>query len=433
MGPEDSEQSQSGLETARVQLCGRLAAAIGGRPIGESLLHREERLLFSYLVLHRLQPVDPVTLIDALWPEQRPADATARVSRLLSRLRRLLGPCLELQPVVQLRLPVGSFVDVEAAAEAVHRAEAAVARADWASSWAAARVALHTARRTFLPGARASWIDAQRNRLRGIELRALECAAATGLGLGGNELGSTERCGRALIEQEPLRESGYRYLMEALARRGNRAEALQVYADLARRLEAELGIGPAPEIRAIRDQLTPVTSDAVPVVGPVESRTQTFMFTDICDSTPLVTAIGDEAWRHMLEWHDRLITQLIQEHRGDIMDRAGDGCFAAFDVAADAVRCAIAIQRRLATHRIEHGFAPFVRIGVHADRAVPARGKYVGRGVHTAARVAALARPGEIILSGSTADTAGVTLHQRRLELLKGLADQVEVGLLGWQ
>jgi class 3 adenylate cyclase len=283
-----------------------------------------------------------------------------------------------------------------------------------------------------LPGARASWIDAQRNRLRGIELRALECAAATGLGLGGNELGSAERCGRALIELEPLRESGYRYLMEALARRGNRAEALQVYGDLARRLEAELGIGPTPEIGAIRDQLMRVTSEAVPVVTPVESRTQTFMFTDICDSTPLVTAIGDEAWRHVLEWHDRLVTELIQEHRGVIMDRAGDGCFAAFDVAADAVRCAVAIQRRLATHRIEHGFAPFVRIGVHADRAVPARGKYVGRGVHTAARVAALAGPGEVILSRSTADAAGVSLHQRRLESLKGLAHPVEVGLLGW-
>jgi SARP family transcriptional regulator, regulator of embCAB operon len=412
-----------------VQLCGRLAATIAGRRVEESLTKREERLLFAYLVLNRLQPVEPARLIDAVWSDQPPPDGEKAIVRLLNRLRRLVGPCLELRPNVHLRLPVGSFVDVEAAAEAVHRAEAAVTRRDWTTSWTAARVGLHTARRTFLSGARAPWIDAQRNRMRGIEVRALECIAATGLGLGGNELVSTERSGRVLIEREPLRESGYRYLMEALARRGNAAEALRLYAELARRLEAEVGIGPAPETRALREQLTAGTAPA----APVDSTTRTFIFTDICGSTPLVSAIGDEAWRNLLEWHDRLITQLIHEHQGEIMDQAGDGFFAAFMGSTDAVRCAIAIQQRLATHRVEHGFAPGVRIGVHADRAVPARGKYAGRGVHTAARVAGLAGAGEIVLSAATADAAGLPLDQRRPVALKGLVDPVEVGVLRWQ
>jgi class 3 adenylate cyclase len=73
-----------------------------------------------------------------------------------------------------------------------------------------------------------------------------------------------------------------------------------------------------------------------------------------------------------------------------------------------------------------------LRIGVHADRAVPTRGKYTGRGVHLAARVAAIAGPGEIVLTGSTATAAEAILHQRRDVLLKGLRDPVEVGLLRW-
>jgi class 3 adenylate cyclase len=220
--------------------------------------------------------------------------------------------------------------------------------------------------------------------------------------------------------------------MVALARRGNLAEAIQSYADFARRLEQEVGIGPSPEMRALRDQLTGGAPE-VPPRPSGDTTTRAFMFTDICDSTTLVTAIGDQAWRHLLEWHDRLIDRLIAEHGGELMDRAGDGVFAAFDRPEDAVRCAITLQRRLAAHRIEHGFAPMLRIGVHTDRAVPTRGKYAGRGVHLAARVAAVAGPGEIVLTTSTAKAAAASLQQRRHVLLKGLPDPIEVGVLRWE
>ena len=416
----------------RIQLCGRLAATVDGRRIDESLTRPDERVLFAYLVVHRLSPLDASQLVGALWPDQPPPDAEDHVGRLLRRLRRVFGRSLELRPYVQLRLRSDAFVDIEAAAEAVHRAEAAVAREDWTTSWPAARVALHTARRTFLPGARAPWIDAQRSRLSDVELRALECVAATGLGLGGNELISAERSARALIEREPLRESGYRYLMVALARRGNLAEAMQSYTHLARRLEQEVGIGPTPEMRALRDQLIHGEVEATPR-SPTDTMTRAFMFTDICNSTALVTTIGDQAWRHVLEWHDRLIDRVIREHGGELMDRAGDGVFVAFGRPEDAVRCAITLQQCLAAHRVEHGFAPMLRIGVHVDRAVPIKGKYAGRGVHLAARIAAVAGPGEIMLTSSTATVADVPLQQRRDVLLKGFPDPVEVGVLRWE
>jgi class 3 adenylate cyclase len=88
------------------------------------------------------------------------------------------------------------------------------------------------------------------------------------------------------------------------------------------------------------------------------------MFTDICDSNPLVTTLGDQAWRHLMEWHDRLTAQVIDAPHGEIMDRAGDGVFAALDSPTAAAGCAVTLQQPLAAHRVEHGFAPLIRIGV---------------------------------------------------------------------
>src|SRR5215510_1669125 len=122
MHDDGSSQTEEG---DRVQVCGRLAATIRGQRIEEKFKSNDERLLFVYLILNRLLPIDETELASAIWPEQPPSDSAVR--RLLRRLRRVLGARLELRPNVQLRLPVDSFVDIELAAEAVHRAEAAVA------------------------------------------------------------------------------------------------------------------------------------------------------------------------------------------------------------------------------------------------------------------------------------------------------------------
>ncbi len=76
------------------------------------------------------------------------------------------------------------------------------------------------AERDFLPGEDAPWIDEIRDQLTELRLRALECYAAAGLGLGGTELAAAVRAGRQLPALAPLRESGYRYLMHALAAAG---------------------------------------------------------------------------------------------------------------------------------------------------------------------------------------------------------------------
>ena len=214
-------------------------------------------LVFVYLALHRDRKVGREELIEAVWPEQtRPRAADSALSSLLSKLRQVLGPdALPGRGEARLVLPGEAWIDLEAAAAALHRAQSAVALEDWTAAWAPARIALHTAHRGFLPGEDAPWIEEQRRELEGLRLSALECAAEVGLGLGGPELAATERSGRRLIELEPYRESGYRFLMEALERRDNVAEALRVYERLRVTLREELGVPPGVGAQALHKRL----------------------------------------------------------------------------------------------------------------------------------------------------------------------------------
>ena len=92
------------------------------------------------------------------------------------------------------------------------------------------------------------------------------------------------------------------------------------------------------------------------------------MFTDIVGSTSLLEAMGDEAWQSLLSWHDKTLRALFAANRGEEVTATGDGFFVAFESPDDALACAAVIQRGLADHRANAGFAPQVRIGLHALR-----------------------------------------------------------------
>ena len=162
---------------------------------------------------------------------------------------------------------------------------------------------------------------------------------------------------------------------------------------------------------------------------------RTFMFTDIARSTPLVEAIGDEAWGDLLRWHDTTLRGLFATYGGEEVDHAGDGFFVAFHVPEAAVGCAVAIQRTLGAHRRSHGFAPSVRIGVHRARAQVSDGRYRGQGVHEAARVAQVAEADEILVSKPTLEgmPAGVRTTGTREVQLKGIATPATVTTVDWR
>jgi DNA-binding SARP family transcriptional activator len=240
----------------RIQLCGRLAVELAGRELTAQLPGGQARVLFTYLAVNRALPVRRDELIEALWPWRAPAGADASLSALLSRLRSVLGAdVLSGGREVTLRLPADAWIDVEAAQEAIHRAESAVTQGDWARGWGPSLIALFTARRGFLPGEDLPWAQEHRQRLEEIRCCALECYAAVALGVGGTELAPGERVARELIAAEPFREHAHALLMQILVARGNTAEALRVYETLRERLGDELGAAPAPELRALQEQL----------------------------------------------------------------------------------------------------------------------------------------------------------------------------------
>jgi class 3 adenylate cyclase len=159
------------------------------------------------------------------------------------------------------------------------------------------------------------------------------------------------------------------------------------------------------------------------------------MFTDIVRSTQLIEAIGDEAWADLVRWHDQTLRAQFAAHGGEEVDHAGDGFFVAFAASRQAIECAVAIQRSLFDHRRTQGFAPQVRIGLHAAPAQREGAAYRGKGVHAAARIAAFAEAGEIVASRDTVESAppGITLSAPRSTTLKGLSELIEVVTLGWR
>lgn len=243
----------------RIQICGPVAVERDGQRLDGLLPGRQGRLLLAYLVVNRHRQVPRDELAEALWREPDPAAVDARLNPLLSKLRRVFGASsIEGRSVLRLCLPE-AWVDLEAAAEAIHRAESSVAQRDWARAWGPALTALMVAEREFLPGEDAPWIDETRHQLTELRLRALEGYAAAGLGIGGTEVAGAVRAGRQLIRLAPLRESGYRHLMQALAAQGNLAEAISIYGQLSECLRDQLGVSPSPVTRELYERLLAAT------------------------------------------------------------------------------------------------------------------------------------------------------------------------------
>jgi class 3 adenylate cyclase len=167
--------------------------------------------------------------------------------------------------------------------------------------------------------------------------------------------------------------------------------------------------------------------------GPTRRVLKTFMFTDIVGSTNLVEALGDEAWETLLRWHDQTLRSTFVAHQGQEVVATGDGFFVGFDSPEAAAACAVAIQRGLADHRKQHGFAPQVRIGIHASDATQVGTNFSGKGVHEAARIAALAEGGQILASSRTLAGTELSTSDARMVTLKGITEPMEIVTIEWR
>jgi class 3 adenylate cyclase len=144
----------------------------------------------------------------------------------------------------------------------------------------------------------------------------------------------------------------------------------------------------------------------------------TVLFTDIVGSSEKAALLGDRAWRELLERHHALVRRELARFRGVEVDTAGDGFFASFDGPARAIGCARAIVEKVSELGLE------VRAGLHTGECELANGKVAGIAVHTGARVASLAQPGEVLVSSTVKDlVAGseIDFEDRGSQELKGI------------
>src|SRR5215218_5205297 len=144
----------------------------------------------------------------------------------------------------------------------------------------------------------------------------------------------------------------------------------------------------------------------------------TLLFTDLVGSTAKAAELGDRAWRDLLTKHHRLVRAQLGRFRGREIDMAGDGVFATFDGPARAVRCASAIADGLKTLGLD------VRAGVHTGEIEQANGSLRGIAVHIGARIAATARPGEVLVSSTVKDIvagSGISFEERGERELEGV------------
>jgi class 3 adenylate cyclase/ADP-ribose pyrophosphatase YjhB (NUDIX family) len=147
----------------------------------------------------------------------------------------------------------------------------------------------------------------------------------------------------------------------------------------------------------------------------------TVLFTDIVDSTKTAASVGDTRWRELVAVHHERARAAFAAHRGREIDSAGDGFFATFDVPARAVECALEICRTVRDLDLE------VRAGCHTGEVERTPDGVRGIAVHIGARVAALAGPGEVLVSQTVRDLtagSGLVFEEAGEYELKGLPDR---------
>jgi class 3 adenylate cyclase len=141
-------------------------------------------------------------------------------------------------------------------------------------------------------------------------------------------------------------------------------------------------------------------------VGELPAGVVTFFFTDMEGSTRLLTQIGRERYASVLGEHKRLLEDAVARNGGTIVDDEGDGVFAVFVRARDAVAAAADSHSDLAAHEWGDGAAPRVRIGLHTGEAERSGDALVGLAVHRAHRICDAAEGGRTLLSSTTRDLA---------------------------
>lgn len=164
----------------------------------------------------------------------------------------------------------------------------------------------------------------------------------------------------------------------------------------------------------------------------------TLMFSDVEGFTEMTERIGDREAHRVIRAHNKIVREQLRAHAGIELELQGDGFLLAFADPLAALRCAIAIERALAAYSGEHPEQPIrVRIGLHTGEAIQEADGFFGKTVILAARIAAQAYGGEILVSttvrGVVAGAPEIVFGDSRDARLKGLAGSYTLHAVSWR
>jgi YVTN family beta-propeller protein len=428
---------------------------------GEVRLGRgKQRALLALLLLHRDEAISTDRIIDELWGEQPPATAAKIVQNYVLQLRRALedGGSADADLITQGR---GYLLRVERGGLDLDRFEALVEAGERALGSGEAAQAAETLREALAlwrgpplaDFAYEPFAQAAIERLEDQRLAALERRIEADLALGrhADVVGELKE----LVSVHPLHEGFRAQLMLALYHTGRQAQALEVYRDARRSLVEELGIDPSPALQQLeqailRQEVPPAASrppppargtrDPAPAVvadapagegrGSRGADLRTFLIADIRGYTRFSQDHGDGAASRLAHRFADIVREAIPTEVGELLELRGDEALCVFSSAREALQTAVELQRRFRARINGEPALPLgVGVGLDAGEAVPIDGGYRGRALNVAARLSALAQPGEILASETVMSLAGhqegASYARRRPARLKGLAEPV--------
>lgn len=155
-----------------------------------------------------------------------------------------------------------------------------------------------------------------------------------------------------------------------------------------------------------------------PVEAAAERRLVAVLFTDLVESTPTAATVGDAVWRSTLDRYEAAVHSTVQRHHGTVVKRTGDGALATFPSGSEAIAAAVELRNMTRDLDLEG------RTGIHVGEVEQRADDIGGIAVHLAARVMGVARPGEILVTSTVAESStGGTFRfaDRGMHLLKGL------------
>jgi DNA-binding SARP family transcriptional activator len=392
------------------RVLGPVEARAEGRPL--ALAGARQRALLAVLLLHAGEPVSRERVIADLWGERPPDGAVKTVQAVVSRLRRALGG----EAARLVSSAAGYRLRVEPDELDLSRFERLCA--DGRRALAAGR---HERAATRLRAALGEWrgppladvalepfAPPEVARLEDLRAAAVEdrVEADLAMGRGAELVGELE----GLVMAEPLRERLRGELMLALYRAGRQGDALDVYRDLARALDSELGVRPGPELERLQQAILahdPALLRAPAGGEPREVERRRATATILVAELAGWARVGDADADGVRAAHDRRLRDVLAAHDASAIKVVGDGVVAAFASAGAAIACAVEMQRAIDREVRRGAVVLELRVGVAAGDVAWAGEDYSGTPVIEAQRLCAAAAQGSILVADAVRLLAG--------------------------